>query len=117
MIIIPEQAKIFVCISSVDFRNGIDGLCSLCKGELKENPMSGAIFVFKNKGRIALKILYYDGEAFWLLMRRLSRGKLKWWPSSTTPSCSLKAKELQALILGGNLDKAEFTDDWKKLLR
>ena len=120
MIAIPHQAKILVCVPAIDFRCGINGLGRHCRNELKEDPMSGAIFVFKNRRNNALKILVYDGEAFWLLVRRLSRGTLKWWPSATASvsvSCSIQAKELQTLILGGNPSAAEFTDDWKKILK
>ena len=118
MIAIPHQAKIFVCVSSIDFRCGINTLGGICRDKLKEDPMSGAIFVFKNKGRNTLKILAYDGDAFWLHIRRLSRGRIKWWPTNATGASSrLEAKELQVLILGGNPVGAEFTEDWKKLIK
>lgn len=119
MIAIPHQARILVCVSQIDFRCGINTLGKICRETLKEDPMSGAIFVFRNRRRNTLKILVYDGEAFWLLIRRLSTGTIKWWPSSDTSSssCLLQAKELQTLIMGGNPTAAEFTSDWKKILK
>lgn len=113
MIAIPPQARIHVAIESVDFRNGISGLGRICREEMKKNPMDGAIFVFCNKGKTTLKLLVYDGEAYWLLIRRLSRGKLKWWPSER----DIAPKELQTLLMNGNPTGAEFTDDWKKIIK
>jgi transposase len=119
MIAIPHQAKIFVCLSEVDFRCGINTLGGICRDTLKQDPMSGAIFVFRNRRRNTLKILVYDGEAFWLLIRRLSSGTIKWWPKATTSSnaSTIQAKELQTLILGGNPAAAEFSNDWKKIIK
>jgi len=119
MIAIPHQARILVCISEIDFQCGINTLGRICRDTFKEDPMSGAIFVFRNRRRNALKILVYDGGGFWLLIRRLSTGTIKWWPSgrSNGPACPIQAKELQTLIMGGNPAAAEFTDDWKKLIK
>ena len=116
MIAIPHGVNIYVCVEAADFRKGINGLGKLCRQHLKQDPMSGAIFVFKNRRKTALKILVYDGEAYWLMTRRLSRGRLTWWPSATGVSSKLKAKELQTLIMNGNPEGAEFGDDWKKVL-
>lgn len=117
MIVIPPHARIFVALEPVDFRNGIKGLGQVCTRVIREDPKSGAIFVFKNKSRISVKILVYDGEAFWLLLRRLSRGKIRWWPIKEGISTSITTKELQTLLMNGNPVNAEFSDDWKKLIR
>ena len=73
--------------------------------------MSGAIFVFRKRRPDNLKILLYGGEAFWPLIRRLSTGTIKWWRSNANFSsyCVLQAKELQTLIMGGNLSGPEFS--------
>lgn len=117
MIAIPPTAKIYLATKVADFRKGINGLSRLCREELKRNPQSGAIFVFRNRRHNALKILYYDGSAFWLLIRRLSRGKIKWWPTSAHDTCELESQKLQVLIMGGNPQGAEFSEDWKKLVK
>jgi transposase len=116
MIAIPPDATIFVAVGTIDFRNGITGLGRICREKIKKDPMSGAIFVFRNKKKTTLKILVYDGEAFWLLTRRLSRGKIKWWPTTDQFSCPLDVKKLQVLIMNGNPENVEFGNDWKKLI-
>jgi transposase len=116
MIVIPPNAKIYVAVEPIDFRNGIGGLGRICRDIFKKDPMGGAYFVFKNKKRMSIKILIYDGGAFWLLTRRLSRGKIKWWPKASKSPHPLTSKELQTLLFNGNPENAEFTDDWKKLI-
>jgi transposase len=81
MIQITPHIRIYLCISAVDFRKGIDGLCRVCREVLTQDPFSGSMFIFRNKGKRAIKILLYDGQGFWLFMKRLSRGCFKWWPA------------------------------------
>ena len=65
MIQIPAQASVFVVHESVNFRKGIDGMAAVAREVLSKEPMSGAFFVFRNRGRHMLRILFYDG--WWLL--------------------------------------------------
>ncbi len=116
MITISPNAKVYIAIEAVDFRNGIDGLGRICRDKIRQNPMGGAFFVFRNKLKTTIKILIYDGEAFWLLTRRLSRGKIKWWPQQLSSKGTISHKEFQTLIMNGNPDTASFSDDWKKLI-
>ena len=57
MISLNPQSKIFVGIEAVDFRKGLLGLKSLCKNYLQKAPDSGAMFVFRNKRKDAIKVL------------------------------------------------------------
>ncbi len=74
MIAITPQMCILVAVQAVDFRNGIDGLARVCKQYLKADPFCGALFVFRNRRRTAIKVLAYDGQGFWICQEvRLSR--------------------------------------------
>ncbi|MCK5486265.1 MAG: IS66 family insertion sequence element accessory protein TnpB [Desulfobacterales bacterium] len=115
MITVSPTAKIFLAVESVDFRNGINGLGKICRQKLKQDPMKGAFFAFRNRSKTTIKILIYDGESFWLVIRRLSRGKIKWWPTTLSSPGTITPKEFQILLLNGNPEPAEFGDDWKKL--
>jgi hypothetical protein len=75
MIQITPQMRILLAVEPVDFRKGIDGLGRWCREVLKSDPFSGALFVFSNKGRSALRVLVYDGQVFWLCHKRLSSGR------------------------------------------
>jgi transposase len=64
MLQLTPQSRIFVALEPVDFRKGIDGLGGLCRRALAQNPLDGAIYVFRNRAATGLKILCYDlGEA------------------------------------------------------
>ena len=117
MIQVPPQASVFVMHESVSFRNGIDGMAALARVVLGKEPMSGAFFVFRSRGRQMLRILCYDGGGFWLCTRRLSKGRFTAWPTGDgTQSCTpLLARELQILLWGGDPSSCAFPDLWRKV--
>jgi hypothetical protein len=78
MIQLTPQMRLLVAIEPVDFRKGIDGLCAVCRQRLAEDPFSGALFIFVNRSRQALRVLGYDSQGFWLCHKRLSRGRFVW---------------------------------------
>jgi transposase len=96
-------------------RRGIDGLAALCRQRLGEDPMAGAIFVFPNRRGTSLKLLCYDGQGFWLCQKRLSQGRLTWWPSAAQVSHRLSARELQILLWNGNPEDAGMAEDWRRV--
>ncbi len=64
MLQLTPQSRVFLACKPADFRCGIDGLAALCRQQLGEDPLGGAIFVFRNRRGTALKLLAYDlGEA------------------------------------------------------
>jgi transposase len=117
MIQVPAQASVFVMHESVSFRKGIDGMIAMVHSVLREEPMSGAFFVFRNRGRQMLRILFYDGGGFWLCTRRLSKGTFSNWPTGEgqRPCSSLLARDLQVLIWGGNPASCAFPELWRKV--
>ena len=66
-------SRIFVATQPVDFRKGLDGLCAVCRQALGANPREGAVDVFRNRSGTALKLLLYDGQGYWLMLKRLSQ--------------------------------------------
>ena len=82
-------------------RKQINGLSAIVQGSFKLDPFSGALFVFCNRNRDRLKILEWDGDGFWLYLKRLERGRFR-WPEVAQDSrtMSLSAEELR-LLLGG----------------
>jgi hypothetical protein len=75
---ITPQMRLLLAVEPVDFRKGIDGLVQVCRQRLDADPMTGALFVFSNRRRRALKILCYDGQGYWLCQKRLSQGRFGW---------------------------------------
>lgn len=82
MIQITPQHQLHLCIEPIDFRKGIDALVGLCRQRIG-SPYDGAVFAFRNKSAIAVKLLVYDGTGFWLCTKRFSQGKLAYWPTSS----------------------------------
>ena len=118
MIQITPQQTILVSVEPVDFRNGADGLAAICRSSLKQDPFSGKLFVFKNRQRTSIKILVYDGQGFWLCMKRFSKGRLAWWPKEKDPDLpyhELLASQLQILLYQGSPEGVKIPDDWRKI--
>lgn len=126
MLQITPQQTIFVAVEPVDFRKGIDGLAALCRSQLNNDPFSGALFVFTNRQRTAVKIIVYDGQGYWLCMKRFSQGKLAWWPKASTKASNTQSKEssqiilasqLQILLYQGSPQDAKIPEDWRQIKR
>jgi transposase len=116
MIQLLPQLRILLACQPVDFRCGIDGLAAICKREFAEDPFSGALFVFRNRRGTALKMLCYDGVGYWLVTRRLSHGRIRWWPEDRdAPIHLLQAQQLSVLLYNGLPDQAGFAPAWRKL--
>ncbi len=115
MLQVSAHSKIFLCIDPVDFRKGVDGLLCVCRQNLEKNPYSGSLFVFRNRRATAIKILTYDGQGWWLAMKRLSQGRFHWWPSDDNATKELSAGELQTLLWNGNPIMANIPENWRKL--
>lgn len=115
MIQIVPQLKILLACQPVDFRKGIDGLAAVCRQQLDQDPFSGCLFLFRNRSGTAIKALCYDTQGFWICMKRFSRGRLRWWPSSSERITRLTAGQLQVLLYNGNPDKAQMAEQWRPL--
>lgn len=116
MIQLPPQLQIMLAYEPVDFRKGIDSLAALCRNRLNCDPFSGTVFLFRNRRATALKLLIYDGQGFWLCLKRFSKGHLAWWPEATgQPLHPLAAHQLSVLLMNGHPELARFQQPWRKL--
>jgi transposase len=78
MLSFPGSLKIYVAIEPCDMRKSFNGLYAAAEEKLGSDPRSGALFVFTNKRRNRLKILYFDGTGLWVLAKRLEQGTFSW---------------------------------------
>ena len=113
MLALSPSQRILVAVQPVDFRKGIDGLIGLCRQRLNENPLLGTLFVFTNRRRTALKLLIYDGQGFFLIMKRFSQGRLRWWPDGPEAGHALAARELNILLWNGHPQKTPWAPLWR----
>src|SRR5206468_626857 len=91
--------RVFLASAPVDGRRGIDGLAGLVREHFGDDPLSGHLFVFRNRRGDRAKILYWDRSGFWLLQKRLERGVFR-FPSGGGARVEVEAAEL-ALVLEG----------------
>lgn len=98
MLSFPGSLKVFVALESCDMRKGLNGLYALVTERLQEDPRQGALFVFTNRRRTRLKILFWDGTGLWLCTKRLEQGTFS-WPKSVEPSATKLRLSPEALAL------------------
>jgi len=99
MIAPGPATRIFVALTAVDLRRSFNGLCACVQEQLRQDPLSGHLFVFTNQRRTRLKILCWDGSGLWVCAKRLERGRFT-WPAGEGPQATLRAEEFSALVNG-----------------
>jgi transposase len=114
MIQLTPHMRILVATEPVSMQKQIDGLVSYCREVLAEEPFSGAVFVFIGRSRKMVRLLAYDEQGFWLLTKRLSRGRFPHWPSGG-PMTPLQAHEVLVLLRGGDPSTVRALGAWRKI--
>lgn len=102
MIHLTAETHILIAITPADFRQGIDGLAAVCRHRLLLDPRSGTVFVFINRNKTMVRALTYDGTGFWLMTKRLSKGKFQNWPISNKSIEPIIAKQLRQLLINND---------------
>ena len=77
MLKLREGMKVFVSVDPIDARKSIDSLSSLVKNTFKDNPQSGHLFLFFNKAKDKVKIIYWDNNGFVLHYKRLEKHRFR----------------------------------------
>jgi transposase len=88
--------RIYVATGATDMRPGFNGLHGLAAGQLRQDPQSGHLFLFANKRRDRMKILFFDGSSLWVCARRMEQGRLH-WPASEDGRAQLTREEFALL--------------------
>lgn len=102
MLSFSGSLKVFVCLEAVDMRKGFEGLHAVVCERLKEEVRGGALFVFSNRRRTRLKILYFDGTGLWLMTKRLEQGTFFWPKAAEAGQSKLRlTPEAFALLTDG----------------
>jgi transposase len=105
MISLSAAVKIYVCTAPTDMRKGFDGLCGLAEHVMQQDPLSGHLFVFRNRRRDRLKVMYWDHDGLAIWYKRLEKGTFQLptdlHPNGDQPaSVSISVSQLN-LLLGG----------------
>lgn len=117
MLTLPSSTRILLHRAPVDFRKAHDGLAAIVRAELKENPLSGDLFVFLNRGRNKVKLLHWDGNGLWLHYKRLEKGTFRALTTSAQSGAAISRAELSMLLDGIEVKKGKFSRRFAQHLR
>jgi len=93
-----EGKRVYLACGATDLRKSIDALSSLVQDSFKLDPYSDTMFVFCNRSRDIIKILEWDGDGFWLHMKKIEQGRFNWPGLSEDDIMDITHKDLEILI-------------------
>jgi transposase len=102
---LSAAVRVYLARGSADMRKSFDGLAALASGSLGLDPLSGHLFVFINKRRDRIKILYWDRDGMAVWAKRLERGTFR-MPAANADRVEMTTADLAALLAGIDLDAA-----------
>jgi len=97
-----QGIPIYLHVDVVDFRKSINGLSVIVEAAMGLSPFDSAVFVFCNRRRDKLKVLYWDKTGFALWYKRLEKDKFKWPGKITGPTLTLTHEQWDWLLRGLN---------------
>lgn len=102
MIPANSQARVYLVTGYTDMRKAINGLSVMVQAELEMDPFSGHLFVFCNRSKTIIKILYWHINGFCLWQKKLEKQSFK-WPKSENEVMALEPRQLSWLMDGLDL--------------
>lgn len=118
MLALGPATKVYVATGATDMRKGFNGLFGLVRDELLADPLSGHLFLFSNRRRTRLKLLFWDASGLWLCAKRLEKGRFH-WPEAKPggKSVKLRSEELAMLVSGIDVNETRPRRGWYRLER
>jgi transposase len=99
MLSLPPTVKIYLCRKPADMRKSFDGLAAMTTEVIEEDPLSGHLFVFRNRRSDRVKVLYWDRDGYAVWAKRLEEGTFR-FPEDGEGGAVVTPTEL-AMMLGG----------------
>lgn len=99
--------RVYLAAGPTDLRKSIDGLAVIVQELFQLDPFSKALFVFCNRKKDKLKILFWDHNGFWLYYRRLEKGLFDWPDLGSVQPLSISSRQLNWLLDGLPLDQRD----------
>jgi transposase len=104
MLSLPPTVRIWLAAQPADLRKSFDGLAALVQEGLRGDPLSGDIFVFRNKAADRIKLLLWEEDGFSIWYKRLEAGTFRFPPSpDAQPRVEIRAADLVMLLEGIDL--------------
>lgn len=115
MLSFPSRVRIYVAAEPQDLRKGFDGLSAATRQVIREDPLSGHLFVYLNRRRNRAKLLIWEPSGFWLLYKRLECGRFR-IPREPLPGqrhLMMEATDLALMMEGIDLRGAKRRSRWE----
>ncbi len=104
MLIDPSKInQVYIVCGKTDLRRGIDGLAAVVQEQFELDPYNQALYLFCGTRKDRFKALYWDGDGFLLLYKRLENGRLQ-WPTNQNAVRRLNFRQFKLLLSGWSLD-------------
>lgn len=100
MLTISPAVRIYLATGATDMRRSIDGLSALVRERFTLDPLSGHLFLFRNRRGDRLKILAWDRSGFWVLYKRLEQGTFAWPTEAAGAPVEMRSGDLLLLLSG-----------------
>lgn len=100
----PEDVRIFIACGQTDMRKSIDGLAAIVSQTFKLDPFQNALYLFCGRRRDRVKALYWEGDGFLLLYKRLENGSFQ-WPRSNDEAREITPQQYRWLLEGLSVDQ------------
>ena len=120
MISLTGSLRVYVCTQPADMRRSFDGLCGMARDLMKQDPLTGHLFLFRNRNRDRLKVLYWDRDGLAIWYKRLEKGTwqfptdMKPQSEKTGASAEISRQELSLLLDGIDLRSVERRQRYQK---
>ena len=99
-----QSVQVWLATTPVDMRKSFDGLAEVVRSFLGYDPLSGSLFVFRNKGGHLVKVLWWDRDGLAIYYKRLERGEFP-FPRAGTPSVEISSEQLLKLLSGLSIEQ------------
>ena len=114
MIPLSPATRIYLAAGATDLRKSFEGLSDLVTHQFKEDPLSGHLYVFANRRRNRIKLLYFDGSGTCVCAKRLGKGCFAWPKTDEPGALRILAAELTLLLSGLDLEKTRTRPWWRQ---
>jgi transposase len=98
---IGPATRIYLAPGATDMRKGFEGLYGMARDRLQCEPLSGHVFLFCNRQRNRLKMMFWDGSGLWVCAKRLEKGRFRWPEASPGQTKIVLSHEELAMLIGG----------------
>jgi transposase len=103
MLTLSPAVRIYLATGATDLRRSIDGLSALVRERFDLDPLSGHLFLFRNRRGDRVKILLWDQSGFWVLYKRLEQGTFAWPSEPDDAPVEMRHRDLLLLLSGVDL--------------